>query len=144
MKALRTLLFVAALAAACTPAAPEHEIVAADGAAVHLPLAAVADGEVHFFTFKHDGKNVNFLVRTDGTGTVRTHLDACYSCYRYRLGFVVEGEDLLCIACRLTYPIADEVWDFQGACAPIPIRSSVAGGELVIERAVLERAARYF
>ena len=116
----------------------------ADRGAVRLAAAEVADGQVRFFTFRHDGRNVNFLVRTDRGGALRVHLDACFSCYRYRRGFVVEGSDLLCIACRYTYPIADEVWDFQGACAPIPIRATVGGGELAIERAVLEKAARYF
>ena len=112
------------LLAACGPRAPEHSIVAAEGGAVRLPLAAVADGAVHFFTFRHDGRNVNFLVRTDGAGRLHAHLDACYTCY--------------------TYPVADEVWDFQGACAPIPIRFSVEEGRMIVERAVLERAARYF
>ena len=138
------LFLSAAMLAACAPGAPEHRIVAAEGGVVRLNFAEVADGEVHFFTFRHDGRNVNFLVRSDGRGTLRVHLDACYSCYRYRRGFVVEGPDLLCIACRYTYPIADEVWDFQGACAPIPIRSSVEVAHLVVQRAVLEKAARYF
>ncbi len=142
--ALAATVLLTALLAACGPRAPEHRIVADAEGAVRLPLAEVADGKVHFFTFRHDGRNVNFLVRTDGRGALHTHLDACYSCYRYRRGFVVEGPDLLCIACRYTYPIADEVWEFQGACAPIPFRSSVDGASLVIERAVLERAARYF
>jgi uncharacterized membrane protein len=133
-----------ALLAACGPRAPEHRVVTAENGAVRLPLAEVADGGVHFFTFHHGGKNVNFLVRTDGAGTLHTHLDACFSCYRYRRGFVVEGPDLLCIACRYTYPIADEEWDFQGACAPIPIHSEITGAHLVVERAVLERAAKYF
>lgn len=138
------LVLLATMLAACAPEVPAHRIVAAEGGVVGLPFAEVADGGVHFFTFEHAGKNVNFLVRSDGRGTLRVHLDACYSCYRYRRGFVVEGADLLCIACRYTYPIADEVWDFQGACAPIPIRSSVEGARLVVERAVLEKAARYF
>lgn len=142
--ALGTLFLLTAVLAACGPAAPEHRVVTAEGGAVRLPLVEVADGRVHFFTFRHAGSNVNFLVRTDGRGALHTHLDACFSCYRYRRGFAVEGSDLLCIACRFTYPIADEVWDFQGACAPIPIRSSVEGDRLVLERTVLERAVRYF
>ena len=142
--ALAVLLLSAATLAGCGPRPPEHRVVVAEGGAVRLPLAEVADGKVHFYTFLHDGRNVNFLVRTDGRGALHTHLDACYSCYRYRRGFVVEGADLLCIACRYTYPIADEVWDFQGACAPIPIRFAVEEGRLVVERAVLEKAARYF
>ena len=83
-------------------------------------------------------------MRTDGNGVLHSHFDACYSCFQYKRGFVVEGSDLVCIACRLAYPIADEVWDFIGACAPISVHSSRGDDSLVIERRLLERGARYF
>ena len=141
----RTACAVVALAlAACGRMPPEYEVVEAVGDAVRLPLARVADGGVHFFTYKHAGTNVNFIVRTDGNGALHSNFDACHSCFQYKRGFVVEGPDLVCIACRLEYPIADEVWDFIGACAPISVHSSRDGGSLVIERRLLERGARYF
>ncbi len=145
--ARRTLpLLVAVLlaVAGCGRPPPEHEVVTAVGDVVRLPVAAVADGGVHFYTYKHAGTNVNFIVRTDGQGALHTHFDACYSCYHYKRGFTVEGPDLVCIACRLTYPIADETWDFIGACAPISVHSRVDGGSLVIDRELLERGAQYF
>jgi uncharacterized membrane protein len=111
---------------------------------VSLPLAVVDDGEVHFYTFVHDGRNVNFLVRSDARGRIHTHLDACFACYRYKRGFVVEDGHLVCIACRLRYALSEEAWDYIGACAPIPIHSEVVGGQLLIERCVLEKARRYF
>lgn len=135
---------LALLLAGCPAGPPEHRPVTAEGGEVRLALSVVGDGGVHFFTYRHGGKNVNFLVRTDGGGRLHAHLDACYSCYRYRRGFVVEGRALLCIACRLTYPIEDEEWDFIGACAPIPVAFTVERGEVVIRSAVLERAARFF
>jgi len=137
------LLLIFALSA-CRPLAPAHEAVHCDGSALRISRAAVADGDVHFYSFAHEGRRVNFLVRTDGRGNLHAHLDACFSCYRYRRGFVVDGADLRCVACRYTYPIADEVWDFQGACAPIPIRFELEEEWLVIDRRTLERAARYF
>ncbi len=142
--AATTLLLLVATGMACTPAPPEHPIVVAEDGAVRLPRTDVSAERVLFHTFKHDGRNVNFLVRMDGAGKIHVHLDACYSCWRYRRGFVVEGAALVCIACRLSYPIEDEVWDFIGACAPIPIAFSLDGDDLVIRRSVLERAARYF
>lgn len=145
---LAALLLAAALPAGCGPRAPEHELVQAQGEVVRIPRRLVEDGQVHFFTFEqggeHGGKRVSFLVRTDGRGALHAHLDACYSCYRYRRGFVVEGSDLVCIACRLAYPIEDEVWDFIGACAPIPVPFALEGDSLVIRRVVLEKAGRYF
>jgi uncharacterized membrane protein len=133
-----------ALGWGCGKSAPVHEKVRAEGGFVRLPRLAVADGGVHFFTFVHEGANVNFLFRTDGNGMLHSHLDACYSCFKYKLGFVHEGEDVVCIACRLKYPIEKEFWDYIGACAPIPIHSETVGEFVVIEEALLQQAARYF
>lgn len=132
------------LVVACGKELPKHEIVEPEGGYVRIPFARLADGEVHFFTFLHRGAPVNFLVRTDRKGARQAHLDACYGCFQYKMGYVVEGHALVCRACRLEYPIGDEVWDFIGACAPITLRSRIAGGHLLIETALLEKAARYF
>lgn len=137
-------LLLAALAAACTPAAPEHAMAVAEGGAVRIPASLVTPDGVLFHTFKHESNNVNFLVRRDGKGAIHVHLDACYSCWRYRRGFVLEDLALVCIACRLAYRLEDETWDFIGACAPIPIAFSLEDEEVVIQSEVLERAARYF
>jgi uncharacterized membrane protein len=138
------VVFSVILAWGCTRGAVEHPKVVAEGDVVRLDLESVDDGRVHFFTFVHDGKNVNFLIRTDGAGRLHSHLDACYSCFKYKRGFVVEDQDLVCIACRLAYHIDDEFWDFIGACAPIPIHSSIDDGDLVIDERILVEAARYF
>ena len=131
-------------AVACGPQPPVHEEVRPDRGQVRIPLAVVGDGAVHFFTYAQAGTNVNFLVRTDGSGALQAHLDACFSCYRYKRGFVVEGDALVCIACRLDYRIEDEVWDFIGACAPIAIHSARDDDDLVIDQRLLDRAAKYF
>ena len=131
-------------AAACSRS-PEHPRVEAVDGRVRLPLAEVGDGGVHFYTYvAAGGEPVTFLVRTDREGVVRTHLDACFSCYRYRRGFVVEGHEVVCRACRYAYDLGDAEWDYIGACAPIPLSAALAGGELVIEAARLEAAARFF
>ncbi|UCF67514.1 MAG: DUF2318 domain-containing protein [Acidobacteriota bacterium] len=142
--AFSSLLVSWLLLQGCGPELPEYQIVEATGDVVRIARSTVADGEVHFFTFKHGDKNVNFLVRTDGTGLLRAHLDACFSCYRYKRGYVVEGSDVVCIACRLSYRIDDDEWDYIGACAPIPLRSAVDGNSFIVSTAHLERAARYF
>jgi len=148
MAASSHLLVVAALlatvAGACAPTPPLHETVGAEGGEVRLALARLGDGDVHFFSYRDGDRQVNFLVRTDGSGHLQTHLDACFSCYRYKRGFIVEDDEVVCIACRLSYRIDDETWDYIGACAPIPLRSKVDDDHLVIKKAALERAARYF
>ena len=144
MRLLFTTLLLELVIGACSQGPPTQQPVALDGDSIRIPQTTVADGDVHFFTFEHDGKNVNFLVRSDGDGEIHTHLDACYACYRYKRGFVVEGPNLVCIACRLEYAISDEVWDSIGACAPISIHSSLDEDHLEIDQTIIERAARYF
>ena len=61
------------LLAGCERQAPERQIVVPQGDRVSIPLAAVNDGGVHFFTFKHGGKNINFFVRTDGAGKLQAN-----------------------------------------------------------------------
>jgi len=141
---LTVLVLFVLLGAGCPTPPPEYRPVVPRDGAVRIPRSAVADGRVHFYRFETGSRQVRFLVRTDGTGTLRIHLDACFSCYRYRQGFVIEGEDLVCRACRYRYPVADPIWEYQGACAPIPLPATLEGEELVIASKVLERARRYF
>lgn len=147
MRPLRPLLLVLGLllaAAGCRPNAPEHPVVTLANDRLSLPLQQVADGRVHFFTYKCDGRNLNFFVRTDGSGRLQAHFDACYSCFKYKQGYVQEGRQVVCIACRIGYDLKDEVWDYVGACAPIPLKSRVAQGRLVILRKWLEKGKRFF
>ena len=146
MATLRIMMLWLAISvlAGCEGQAPEHPIVVPRGDRVSIPLAAVNDGGVHFFTFKHEGKNVNFFVRTDGSGKLQAHFDACYSCFKYKLGYVHEGDQVVCIACRIGYDLADVVWDYIGACAPINLKSRIAGQYMVIKRTWLEKGERFF
>jgi len=143
---LAQVLVVAAVCAVvgCGAETPVHREVQAQEGQVRIPRSAVADGAVHFFAYRARKAEVRFLVRTDGGGRLQAHLDACFSCYRYGMGFVVEDGFLVCRACRLEYAVADEVWEYIGACAPIGLPSSEAEGDLVIAERDLERAARYF
>ena len=43
-------------------------------------------GGFHFFTYKIGGENINFFVCSVGTGKLQAHFDACYSCFKYKLG----------------------------------------------------------
>ncbi|KJS28944.1 MAG: hypothetical protein VR64_22060 [Desulfatitalea sp. BRH_c12] len=142
MRAL--LVFAALLGSTCTQKAPEYPVVQEQDGRVAIRLSIIDDGGVHHFTYKHDDKNINFFIRTDVTGKLQAHFDACYSCFKYKLGYVREGPQVVCIACRIGYDLVDEVWDYIGACAPISLRSKVVGEALVIERKHLEAGQKYF
>jgi uncharacterized membrane protein len=75
---------------------------------------------------------------------LQAHFDACYSCFKYKLGYVREGNQVVCIACRIGYNLDDVVWDYVGACAPINLKSGIAGNDLVIKRSRLEKGERFF
>lgn len=143
-RATATAALLAFALLGCGESLPVHPGVTVEGEFVRIPLSTLEDGEAHFFTYDEGETRVNFLVRTDGAGKLHAHLDACYSCFHYRRGFVLEGREVVCRACRYAYAVEDEEWDYIGACAPIPIRFSVVERELRIDRGVLERAGRYF
>lgn len=128
----------------CGRRAPEYEEVFVDDSLIRLPLSRVYDRDVHFFTFKVDGRNVNFFVRTDGRGHLQTHFDACYSCFKYKLGYVHEGDQVVCLACRIGYKLEEEVWDYVGACVPISLKSRIAEPFLVLDVDWVKKGARYF
>lgn len=132
------------LVAGCGPSRPQHAAVSDDGDVIRISRAEAEDGSVHFYTYRVGGSNVDFLVRRDAAGGLHVHLDACYSCYHYKRGYVVEDGKLVCIACRLEYPIAQQAWDFIGPCAPIPIHSELDRDSIIIERSLLVKATRYF
>ncbi len=132
------------LLAGCERQAPEHQVVVSNGDRVRIQLAKVNNGGVHFFTYKLSGKNINFFIRTDGLGNLQAHFDACYSCFKYKLGYVREGNEVVCIACLIGYNLADVVWDYVGACAPIVLKSGISGNHLMIKRSRLEKGERFF
>ena len=139
------LFLVLSSSCGCSPEkAPEHPQVFASGDFVKLPLSEVNDGGVHFYTYKIAGKNVNFLVRTDAKNKLHSHLDACYSCFKYKLGYFVEDADLVCWPCRYRYALAEEEWQYIQACAPITLRSRIKGDYLLIKISVLQRAGKFF
>ena len=138
------VLCVLQIVAGCSRHAPEHQVVAIEGDELGIALGRVSEGGVHFFTYKCEGKNINFFVRTDGTGRLQTHFDACYGCFKYKLGYVPEGNQVVCIACRIGYHLDDVLWDYVGACVPISLNSRISGERLIIKRRCLERGKKFF
>lgn len=128
----------------CRRSAPEYALVETPDETVRIALARVTDGQAHFFTYKQGKTHVNFFVRLDGQGDVRTHFDACYSCYKYRLGYVQQDREVVCRACRIGYDLAIPIWNYVGPCVPITLRSHTNGSELVISTASLAKGARFF
>ena len=45
----------------------------------------------------------------------------------------------MCIVCQIGYNLDDVVWDHVGGCAPINLKSGIAGNHLVIKRSRPEK-----
>ncbi|BCS98757.1 hypothetical protein DSLASN_43890 [Desulfoluna limicola] len=138
-------LWVLLVGPGCARQAPEHPLIVPTGEVLRIPVSDVNDRQVHFYTYKYDDRNINFFVRTDGKGKLRTHYDACYSCFKYKLGFrVTKDHKILCIACGLKYDLDMEMWDYIGPCAPIPLRSTLANDVIEIKLSVIHRGKKLF
>lgn len=137
------LLLMAGLTA-CSGKGPRHPIVPPEEGAVRIAVAQVNDGDAHFFTYQGGNKDIYFFARTDNTGKILTHFDACYSCYKYREGYVQEGREVVCTACQIGFKLDQEEWDWVGPCVPVTLQSKVKDGVLIITEKKLARGAKLF
>lgn len=137
-------ILVSQVFVACGRQAPEYEVVEVQGEFLDLGLSSESIPPVRFYTYKSDGRNVNFFVRKDREGTLRTHFDACYSCFKYKLGYVPEGNEVVCRACRIGYDLDEPIWDFVGPCAPITLSSKASAGRIRIKKRDLEKGTQFF
>ena len=142
MKRLLVLIVLALFS--CNAQTPKYHVVRADNGMVKIPLKEVNDGRVHFFSYKSDGKIINFIVRTDGAGKLHTCFDACYACYKKKKGYRVEGTDLICNECGTKFRLAEEVWKHVGGCEPIALPSEVRGEFIIISASDLDRGDKLF
>jgi uncharacterized membrane protein len=111
---------------------------------ISIPLSQVNDGKVHFYTYSHSGKRINFFVRTDGKGTISTYFDACYTCYKKKKGYRQEGPDIICNECSMKFGLTEEKWSEKDGCNPILLKSLVEDARLLIDTAVIEKGAKLF
>jgi uncharacterized membrane protein len=95
-----------------------------------------------FFTYRHQGKKINFFVmRTDGK--VLSFLDACMSCYAAKKGYRFDEGRIVCRDCNVGYPVS-EIEKGVGGCFPIRINGTLSGGKYLIPVSALERTADKF
>lgn len=122
---------------ALSPATP----VAADSTgAVRIPLAQLADGELARFVAEVAGRPVRFIVVRLGEGEAAVAYDACLICGAK--GYAQDGASIVCLHCASAiYP---PTIGQPGGCNPIPLRSRLEGGAVVIALAELARGADYF
>ena len=121
----------------------KHAAVQAQGDAVLIPLAGVADGKARFFELRDAGKALRFFVVQGADGVVRAAFDACDVCYHARKGYTLDGEQMVCVNCSQRFHVA-RINEVQGGCNPAPLERTVDGDTLRIPLAALRAGANYF
>jgi FTR1 family protein len=121
-----------------SPATPVQ--VGADGA-VRIPLAAFKDMRLQRFQVTVHGHPVRFIaVPVDDKGDIATAFDSCLICGPR--GYYQQGTTVTCLHCgSAIYPPSIGQ---PGGCNPVPLKSRVEAGQLVLAAADLATGANLF
>jgi high-affinity iron transporter len=115
------------------------------GSQVTLPTADVNDDKLHRYgVHLDDGKGGNveirFLLFKKPDGNIVSVADACQICGP--VGFYIGDQGVTCKMCAS--PLNASSMGQKGGCNPIPLKSTVGGGQVVIEAADLRSLAPVF
>ncbi len=115
------------------------------GSQVTVPTAQVNDDKLHRYGVHiDDGKGgsteVRFLLFKKPDGNLVSVADACHICGP--VGFYIGSQGITCKMCAS--PLVPQSMGQPGGCNPIPLKSSIGGGEVVIQAADLRALAPVF
>ena len=132
------------LLAGCPASVPPREVVSGEGGVVLVDYASLAPGAGRFLSYRSPGgRHADFLVYRESGGEPRAVLDACTDCYRWRKGYRLDGETVICVKCGMRFRL-DDLREGVGGCQPIPLPAARVGDSLEIPVVALESATRYF
>jgi high-affinity iron transporter len=112
------------------------KMLAVENNRVTIPLSDLTDSSLHFYTAEVNGTVIRFLVIHKTNGDYTTALDACQICGRS--GYRQEGQNIACRNCGASIYVPS-IGD-RGGCNPIPVKSSVSGGEVIVDLSALAEA----
>jgi len=104
---------------------------------VRIPLSELNDSSLHFYTVDTGVTTLRFLVIHQTNGDYAVALDACQICGW--AGYRQEGQNVICRNCGATIyiPSIGE----KGGCNPIPVKSTVQDGEVIVDLSAFGNAA---
>ena len=108
--------------------------------AVRVSVASVSDGNLHRFAVDDQGVHVRFIVIQKPDRSLAVAFDACQICGTK--GYYQKGAEVICANCASDIVIA--TIGTPGGCNPIPLKSRIEGGTLVIDEAALEGGVATF
>lgn len=113
------------------------------GDTVKLPLKIFEDGRARHFSFNEGGREIRYFIVKSSDGETRAAFDACDVCWKSNKGYSQEGEFMVCNNCgrRFHTSLINEV---KGGCNPSPLKRTVEGDNLVIQRKDIVKGMKYF
>ncbi len=109
------------------------------GSQVTVPAGEINDNKLHRYSIHMvdaGGKQaeVRFLLFKKPDGTIVTVADACHICGP--VGFYIGEQGITCKMC--SSPLVAASMGQEGGCNPIPLKSDMQGGQIVVQKAELE------
>jgi high-affinity iron transporter len=109
--------------------------LASQNGEVRVPLSQLTDSKMHFYDADVNGTEIRFFVIHIGKEYV-TALDACEICGRQ--GYRQEGDNVVCRNCGAVIYIPSI--GQPGGCNPIPVKSTLQSGSVVLNLSALAEA----
>ncbi len=115
------------------------------GSQVALPVDQIKDDDLHRFAVRIDSPSggsteVRFLLYRKPDGNVVSVADACQICGP--VGFYKSGKDIVCKMCAS--PVNPQSVGQPGGCNPIPLKSTIIGGQIIIAASDLQALVVHF
>jgi FTR1 family protein len=116
---------------------PADALTAQNGE-VRIPVSQLADSTVHFYRADLGDTSVRFMVVHEANDQYVTALDACQICGSK--GYKQEGQNVVCRNCGAVIYIPSI--GQKGGCNPIPVKSRVEGGTVIVNLTDLAGSAK--
>jgi high-affinity iron transporter len=107
---------------------------------VKIPLAKVADGDLHRYQAQENGTQIRFWLYQKPDGTIATVFDACQICGA--VGFYKSGNGVVCKNCAA--PINPQSLGTAGGCNPVPLKATQTADSVIIQEADIAAGSRVF
>jgi high-affinity iron transporter len=105
-----------------------------------IPLAPLADGDLHRFEAQENGTAIRFWLYKKPDGKIATVFDACQICGA--VGFYKGPNGVVCKNCAA--PINPQSVGAAGGCNPIPLKAEQTSDAVIIQEADIAAGARMF
>ncbi len=118
---------------------PATEVTFTNGQ-VSIPLAQMADGDLHRFQATENGTTIRFWLYQKPDGKVATVFDACQICGA--VGFYKGPNGVVCKNCGA--PINPQSVGTTGGCNPVPLKATQTADAVIIQEADVAAGGRMF